>query len=176
MLLRISKFRRAFTIVELAIAGACVSIAGGAVFVLLQSATNLIISGHSANRSNQLAWLTMDRLTRDVHSSIEIPTLLNGSGAPVALAGATPVSSAGIKFRSYTGGPFRIPADTDATATTVSLVLQPGTAMPRPGRRICSPSICKRASSTPATALTSIRRKACWTFFRSASGAGGSPV
>ena len=36
-----------------------------------------------------------------------------------------------------------------------------------PGPRCCSPRICRRTLSTPATAFTSIQRRACWIFLRS---------
>ncbi len=126
---------------ELAIAAACVAVAGGTAFVLLQSATTLFLSGHATNRSNQLAYLTMDRLTRDIHSSIEVPGLVNENGDPLTLAAGAPVNAAGIRFRIYEGGPFRVPVATAATATTVGLMLQPGQPMPKAGQLLAFPSV-----------------------------------
>lgn len=141
MLIRLSSFRRGFTLVEMVIAASCVVIAGSVAFTLLQSASTLFLSGHSANRSNQLAYLTVDRLTRDVHSSIEVPTLVNADGAPITLTGTTPVSAAGIRFRVYAGGPFRIPVATAATATVVGLATQTGSGLPRAGQLLAIPSV-----------------------------------
>lgn len=126
---------------ELAIAAACVAIAGGTAFILLQSATTLFLSGHAANRSNQLAYLTMDRLTRDIHSSIEVPGLVDENGAALTLAAGPPASAAGIRFRIYAGGPFRVPVATAATATTVGLTLQAGQPMPKAGQLLAFPSV-----------------------------------
>jgi hypothetical protein len=140
MLPRFSSLRRGFTLVEMSIAAACVVIAGGTAFTLLQSATTLFLSGHAANRSNQLAYLTMDRLTHDVHSSIEVPALVDANGATLTLVGGPPVNAAGIRFRAYSGGPYRIPTARLATATTVGLTLQPGQAMPRAGQLLALPS------------------------------------
>jgi type II secretory pathway pseudopilin PulG len=165
MLPRFSKSCRGFTLVEMSIAAACVVIAGGTAFVLLQSATTLFLSGHAANRSNQLAYLTMDRLTRDVHSSIEIPALVDGTGTALTLTGSAPVSAAGIKFRVYSGGPYRIPAATAATATAIGLALQPGDAMPGAGQLLAIPAVsvngirqdvyARVASVSPAPPATS---------------------
>lgn len=136
-----SKIRRGFTLVEMAIAAACVVIAGGTAFVFLQSATTLFLSGHAANRSNQLAYLTMDRLTRDVHSSIEIPALVDANGATITLTGSTPVNGAGIRFRVYAGGPFQIPSATTADAATVTVKTQASAQMPRAGQLLAIPSV-----------------------------------
>lgn len=138
---RFSKARRAFTLIELTIAAACVAIAGGTALVFLQSATTLFLSAHTANRSNQLAYLTMDRLTRDVHASIEVPALVDQDGATQTLVGGPPVSAAGIRFRKHAGGPYRIPAATDASSTTVGLSLQPGDPMPCAGQLLAIPLV-----------------------------------
>ena len=141
MLPRFSRFRRGFTLVEMAIAAACVVIAGGTAFVFLQSATTLFLSGHSANRSNQLAYLTMDRLARDVHSSIEIPALTDADGATITLTGSAPVNAAGIRFRVYAGGPFQIPTATTADSSTVAVKTQASPQMPRAGQLLAIPSV-----------------------------------
>jgi hypothetical protein len=141
MLRHFSKLRRGFTIIELAIAASCVVIAGGTAFVFLQSATNLFMSGHAVNRSNQLAYLTMDRLARDVHSSIEIPALVDANGATIPLTGTASVSAAGIRFRVYAGGPFQIPAATAADATTVTVKTAASAQMPRAGELLAIPSV-----------------------------------
>lgn len=141
MLRNFSRFRRGFTLVEMAIAAACVAIAGGTAFVFLQSATTLFLSGHAANRSNQLAYLTMDRLARDVHSSIEIPGLVDADGATITLTGSLPVSAAGIRFRVYAGGPYQIPSATLADATTVSVNTPASPQMPRAGQLLAIPAV-----------------------------------
>jgi type II secretory pathway pseudopilin PulG len=141
MLPRFSRLRRGFTLVEMAIAAACVVIAGGTAFVFLQSATTLFLSGHAANRSNQLAYLTMDRLARDVHSSIEIPALADADGATITLTGSAPVNAAGIRFRVYAGGPFQIPTATTADSTTVTVKTQASALMPRAGQLLAIPSV-----------------------------------
>ena len=141
MLPPFSRFRRGFTLVEMAIAAACIVIAGGTAFVFLQSATTLFLSGHSANRSNQLAYLTMDRLARDVHSSIEIPALTDAGGATITLTGSAPVNAAGIRFRLYSGGPFQVPTATPADSSTVTVKTAATTQMPKPGQLLAIPSV-----------------------------------
>ena len=141
MLPPFSRFRRGFTLVEMAIAAACIVIAGGTAFVFLQSATTLFLSGHSANRSNQLAYLTMDRLARDVHSSIEVPALTDAGGATITLAGSAPVNAAGIRFRMYSGGPFQVPTATTADSSTVTVKTAATTQMPKPGQLLAIPSV-----------------------------------
>jgi hypothetical protein len=123
------------------IAAACVVIAGGTVFVFLQSATMLFLSGHAANRSNQLAYLTMDRLARDVHSSIEIPSLVDATGATITITGSAPVSAAGIRFRIYAGGPFQIPSATTADSATVTVNTQASAQAPVAGQLLAIPSV-----------------------------------
>ena len=141
MLPPFSRFRRGFTLVEMAIAAACIVIAGGTAFVFLQSATTLFLSGHSANRSNQLAYLTMDRLARDVHSSIEVPALTDAGGATITLTGSAPVNAAGIRFRMYSGGPFQVPTATTADSSTVTVKTAATTQMPKPGQLLAIPSV-----------------------------------
>ncbi len=141
MLPRFSKLRRGFTLVEMAIAAACVVIAGGTAFVFLQSATTLFLSGHSANRSNQLAFLMMDRLARDVHSSIEIPALTDADGTAITLTGSVPVNAAGIRFRMYSGGPYQVPAATTADSSTVIVSTAATAQMPRAGQLLAIPSV-----------------------------------
>ena len=141
MLPPFSRFRRGFTLVEMAIAAACIVIAGGTAFVFLQSATTLFLSGHSANRSNQLAYLTMDRLARDVHSSIEVPALTDAGGATITLTGSAPVNAAGIRFRLYSGGPFQVPTATPADSSTVTVKTAATTQMPKPGQLLAIPSV-----------------------------------
>lgn len=141
MLPSFSRFRRGFTLVEMAIAAACIVIAGGTAFVFLQSATTLFLSGHSANRSNQLAYLTMDRLARDVHSSIEVPALTDAGGATITLTGSAPVNAAGIRFRMYSGGPFQVPTATTADSSTVTVKTAATTQMPQPGQLLAIPSV-----------------------------------
>ena len=141
MIRRFSRSRRGFTLVELSIAAACVLIAGGTAFVFLQSATTLFLSGHTANRSNQLAYLTMDRLARDVHSSIEIPALVDANGATITLTGSAVVNAAGIRFRVYAGGPFQIPTATAADSTTVTVKTGASAQMPRAGQLLAIPSV-----------------------------------
>lgn len=141
MLPRFSRFRRGFTLVEMAIAAACVVIAGGTAFVFLQSASTLFLSGHAANRSNQLAYLTMDRLARDVHSSIEIPALTDADGATITLTGSLPVNAAGIRFRIYAGGPFQIPSATAASSMAVTVKTQASAQMPRVGQLLAIPAV-----------------------------------
>ena len=141
MLPPFSRFRRGFTLVEMAIAAACIVIAGGTAFVFLQSATTLFLSGHSANRSNQLAYLTMDRLARDVHSSIEVPALTDADGATITLTGSAPANAAGIRFRMYSGGPFQVPTATTADSSTVTVKTAATTQMPKPGQLLAIPSV-----------------------------------
>ena len=141
MLPPFSRFRRGFTLVEMAIAAACIVIAGGTAFVFLQSATTLFLSGHSANRSNQLAYLTMDRLARDVHSSIEVPALTDAGGATITLTGSAAVNAAGIRFRMYSGGPFQVPTATTADSSTVTVKTAATTQMPKPGQLLAIPSV-----------------------------------
>lgn len=141
MLPSFSRFRRGFTLVEMAIAAACIVIAGGTAFVFLQSATTLFLSGHSANRSNQLAYLTMDRLARDVHSSIEVPALTDAGGATITLTGSAPVNAAGIRFRMYSGGPYQVPTATTADSSTVTVKTAATTQMPQPGQLLAIPSV-----------------------------------
>ncbi len=141
MLPRFSRFRRGFTLVEMAIAAACIVIAGGTAFVFLQSATTLFLSGHSANRSNQLAYLTMDRLARDVHSSIEVPALTDADGAVITLTGSAPVNAAGLRFRMYSGGPFQIPTARTADSATVAVKTAASAQMPRVGQLLAIPSV-----------------------------------
>lgn len=147
MLPRLSSFRHGFTLVEMAIAAACVVIAGGTAMVFLQSATTLFLTGHTANRSNQLAYLTMDRLARDVHSSIEIPALTDAAGGTITLTGAGPVNAAGIRFRIYAGGPFLIPNATTADSSSLTVNTTATAQRPRPGQLVAVPSVQANGTS-----------------------------
>ena len=131
--------RSGFTLVELMVAAGMVVIFGSMAYVLLQSGLNLYARSFALNSSNELARNTLDRMTRDIHEAIERPVLVDNAGAKVALS-STPVSTAGVKFRKYAGGPFRLPLAVSATTLSVNLALQADDPMPRVGQFLVIPA------------------------------------
>ena len=124
---------------ETMVAASLTAMAAGVVYVLLQTGLNLFSRSYTINRSNDLARHTLDRFTRDLHTSIEPPTLIDANGAAVSLS-AVSTNAAGVRFRRYISGPFRIPNNVLATATTVGLTLQATDPMPRIGYSLVIPA------------------------------------
>ena len=137
--MKTARLHRGFTLVELMVSAGLVAIVGGVGYVLLQSGLNLFARSYALNASNELARITLDRMTRDIHEAIERPALVDNTGAKVTL-GAVPVSAAGTRFRKYAAGPFRVPGSVNASGTSIPLSLQAGDSMPRVGQFLVIPA------------------------------------
>ena len=134
-----TSLNRAFTLVELMVACGCLTVFGAIIYVLSLTGMNLFVRSYAMNQSNDMARLTVDRLARDVYQALEAPSLVDDAGAKVSIS-STPVSAAGIKFRKFIGGPFKIPNALAAGATSIQLNLQASDPMPRVGQFLIIPA------------------------------------
>ena len=141
-MIKLSKLRKkaAFTLTELGIAAGSMAVVGGTIYVLLTAGLNLFARNHAINRSSELARTTLDYLTRDLHASIETPTLIDASGSPVAVTGPSTISAAGVKFRKFIAGPLKLPNATAASATTITLNIQSSDSRPMAGQILVIPA------------------------------------
>jgi hypothetical protein len=134
--------QRAFTLVELVIVSAGMAIFGGVMFVAIQSGSILYAKNYSVNETNNTGRNTLGRMTRDIHMSIEAPSLVDEAGATVAGSPA-----AGVRFRKYVAGPLMVNSAITAASTTATLTLRAGDRMPRIGDLLALPQVTLSGSA-----------------------------
>ena len=137
--MRAPRHIRAFTLLEVVLASGLIAMLGGLVVFALQAGTQLYAKNYSINHSHTGARNLLDRLTRDIHMSVELPQLVDSLGAKLPIrAQATPAS--GIRFRKYVAGPLRIPSPVPASAMSLALALKSSDPMPQVGDLLAIPS------------------------------------
>ena len=111
----------AFSLVEISIALAVLTIAGGVAYSMLMSSTTLLAKNLSLNSSNTMARAALDRMYSELNQANRLPTLVNDDGTAVTDATAP---AAGVVFDRYVGGPYIVGnpgTGLSATATTFKL-------------------------------------------------------
>jgi hypothetical protein len=137
--MRAPRYLRAFTLLEVLLASGLVAMLGGLVVYVLQAGSVLYAKNYSINHSHTGARNLLDRLTRDIHMSVELPQLVDSLGAKLSLqTQATPAS--GIRFRKYVAGPLRIPSPVAASARSLALALKSSDPVPQVGDLLAIPS------------------------------------
>lgn len=110
-----------FSLVEISIALALLTIAGGLVYSTLMNSTTLLAKNLSLNSSNTMARTALDRMYAEMNQGTRLPTLVNDDGTPVADASQP---AAGVIFDRYLGGPYIVGnpgSGLSATATSFKL-------------------------------------------------------
>lgn len=111
----------AFTLVEISVALAVLTIVGGIAYSMLISSTTLLAKNLSLNSSNTLARAALDRMYSEMNQANRLPALVNEDGT---VATDTSVPAAGIVFDRYMGGPYIVGnpgTGLSATATSFKL-------------------------------------------------------
>lgn len=100
----IYKARSAFTLVEIMVAGAILTIVGGMAFVVLNTGMVLFAKNTSVNVAHQEARMAMIQMERELHSAVSPVQLVDENGSPVIGNGP----AAGLSFQVFGAGPFRV--------------------------------------------------------------------
>ena len=131
--MRLSRRHRqaGFTLVEISITMAVLTVVGGLAYSMLMSSTNLLAKNISLNSSNISVRSALDRINAEINQSCAFPTidpaipkppclLINADGTPAS----TSAPAAGVIFDRYLGGPYIVGnpgTGLPATATTFTL-------------------------------------------------------
>jgi type II secretory pathway pseudopilin PulG len=165
-----------FTLAEIAVSLAVLTIVGGLAFSIMTSSTTLLAKNVSLNSSNTTLRKALDRIHSEINQANGLPKLINSDGTDAASAVGP---AAGIIFDRYRGGPYVItnPGTSGLPAGTLSFEMKCSTdplALPpipgandvvridngatRPLVSICSPSAYP--SATPGIQALTITLKA----------------
>jgi prepilin-type N-terminal cleavage/methylation domain-containing protein len=129
--------RRGFTLVEMMTGIAVFVLASGIIISVLRSGLLLYAKNSAVNVAHQQARQALDRLTKDIHSSISIPSLLDVNLA--ALDGNNVGPAEGVSFQIQAGPTCLVAADAAANQNTIQLTGL-GTFVPKVGERLVIPT------------------------------------
>lgn len=93
---------KGFTLAEICVAVAIVSVVGAAAYTMLMNSTTLLAKNVSLNSSNLLARSALDRIFAELNQANRMPSLIDVNGS--AVSGDGP--AAGIMVDRYIGGPY----------------------------------------------------------------------
>lgn len=165
-----------FTLAEISVSLAVLTIVGGLAYSILTSSTTLLAKNVSLNSSNTTVRKALDRIYSEINQANGLPKLINADGTDAASAVGP---AAGIIFDRYLGGPYVVtnPGTSGLPAGTLSFEMKCSTdplALPpipgandvvridngatRPLVSICSPSAYP--SGAPAIQTLAITLKA----------------
>ena len=132
---------RGFTLPEVLVAMAIMTIVGMMIYLVLNSGMLLYARNTAVNTAHQQARAGVDQMLQNIHSSASIPQLVDSNLQPIAniLDGSgKPVKTPGISFQAFAAGPFPVVVNANATDTSVILYC-PGYTPPA-GARLNIPS------------------------------------
>lgn len=106
---------RGFTIAEMMVAVLCFALAGGMIFLLLNSGMILYAKNMSVNTAHQDTRRALNRLLRDLHASVSVPQLIDGFNADgsLKLHSSNITGAAGVSFQLV----YQDPANATDTGT-----------------------------------------------------------
>jgi prepilin-type N-terminal cleavage/methylation domain-containing protein len=93
-----------FTLVELMITSAVFALAGGLVFIFLNSGMTLYAKNTAVNAAHQQARSAADQMLANIHAAVSIPQLVDDTLTPLPPPGTGP--AAGINFQKFDSGPY----------------------------------------------------------------------
>lgn len=113
--------RRGFTVIEVTIATALMTIVGGMIYIVLNSGMNLYAKNTAVNAAHQQARSGVDQMLHNIHGAVSVPQLVDTNLAAIAAPGVGP--AAGITFQRFEGGPFPVVLNALASATSIDVNL-----------------------------------------------------
>lgn len=122
-----------FTLAEISISLAVLTIVGGLAYAIMTNSTTLLAKNVSLNSSNTTVRKALDRINSEINQANGLPKLINADGTDAASASGP---AAGIIFDRYLGGPYVVtnPGTAGLPAGTVSFHMKCSTdplALPR---------------------------------------------
>jgi hypothetical protein len=105
-----------FTLAEMMVSVLCFALAGGMVFLLLNSGMILYAKNMSVNTAHEDTRRSVNRLLRDIHAAVSVPQFIDGFNADGSLqvhSGTT--AAAGVAFQLVAQGPLYVWKDPSAS-------------------------------------------------------------
>lgn len=115
---------RGFTLPEVMVSTAIMTVVGLIIFLVLNSGMVLYAKNTAVNTAHQQARAGVDQMLQNIHSSVSIPQLVDSNLQPITTiidGSGAPVQAPGISFQSFAAGPFPVVADALATDTSITL-------------------------------------------------------
>jgi hypothetical protein len=142
--MRLSSRTTAFTLVELMITGALISVVGLVLYSILYTSSVLGAKNAAVNLAHQQARVAMVDMLQDIHSAVSTPRLVDTDGStpwPTPAAGASPSPAPGVSFQQWSSGPHKLKTDVAVGATQIQIVLNSGSGpTPIAGQRLIIPA------------------------------------
>ncbi len=116
--------RTGFTLPEILVTMAIMTLVGGMIFLVLNSGMVLYAKNTAVNSAHEQARAGVDQMLTNLHNSVSIPQLTDSNLQPVEEVvddDGQPIPAAGISFQTFEAGPF--PVAFDASATDTSIIL-----------------------------------------------------
>jgi type II secretory pathway pseudopilin PulG len=142
--MRLSSRTAGFTLVELMVTGALISVVGLVLYSILYTSSVLGAKNTAVNVAHQQARVAMVDMLQDIHSAVSVPQLVNTDGTtpwPTPSAGASPSPAPGVSFQLWSSGPHKLKNDVAVGDTHIKIICTSG-AGPTPvaGQRIIIPA------------------------------------
>lgn len=121
-----------FTLPEMMVTVAVMTIVGVMVYLVLNSGMVLYAKNTAVNSAHQQARAGVDEMLANIHSSVSIPRVVDTNLQAVPEVGATgqPTLAEGISYQVFNGGPFPVVTDSAASDTYLILFCPGGYAPP----------------------------------------------
>jgi hypothetical protein len=123
------------TLLELSIAMGLIGAVGLSIYSMLNIGMILGAKNSAVNTAHEQARVAMLQLVQNLHSAVSLPALADANGVPLSNPGAS-TSAAGIAFQLWSGGPYQVIADADATSTVVQVQMNAADPPPVVGQRL----------------------------------------
>lgn len=137
--MRVSSRTAGFTLVELMITVALISVVGLVLYSILYTTTVLGAKNAAVNVAHQQARVAMIDMLQDLHSAVSLPALSDSTGTPYA--SPAPTAAPGISFQTWSSGPHRIKNNVAQGDTQIRIVVTSGSGpTPVAGQRVIIPA------------------------------------
>jgi prepilin-type N-terminal cleavage/methylation domain-containing protein len=134
--MKISPNNRGYTLAEIAVASAIISVVGLLMYCVLNFSALLGAKNAAINTAHQSVRTAMTRMLQDLHSAVSQPYLVDTSGTQVAAGG----SAAGFSFQKWSSGPHLFTSDAAVGQSQITIKVTPGQATPVVGQRLIVPT------------------------------------
>ncbi len=123
MIILLRRPSRGFTLPEVLVTMAILTLVGLMVFLVLNSGMVLYAKNTAVNSAHQQARAGVDQMLTNLHNSVSIPQLTDASLQPVPEVDALgqPAPAAGLSFQTFNKGPFPVVVDSSASSTSIVL-------------------------------------------------------
>jgi type II secretory pathway pseudopilin PulG len=122
--MRFSSKAAGFTLVELMITGALISVVGLVLYSILYTSTVLGAKNTAVNVAHQQARVAMIDMLQDIHSAVSLPQLVDTDGTtpwPTPSPGASASPAPGVSFQQWSSGPHKLKKDVNVGDTEIQI-------------------------------------------------------